>query len=437
MLAINKFNRCAVIVLGLLAITTFSCKKNYSDPNRATSGNVLGSAKGLTGVSVGLQRVYSLGRASSLYNVVSMNGFITRELVLLNQGNLPEFQLVQGGTVVDGTNTMLSGLWTSSNKIIYDADQVIAGAASLADKGIASGLIGYASIFKALSIGNLSMFWEKVPAGIGENVSFISRIDGFKKAITVIDNALAAIGANPVSATFTSSIPAGIDITNTLQALKARYALFAGDYALALSSANLVDLTKKSVLNFEAANPNPIYDVAGSNFNVYQPIDSTMGLLGSLQPDLADKRVPFYMVLSGSTASRFLMKGFAASTTTGFPIYLPGEITLIKAEAYARQATPDLANALLELNKVVTKQPSADPFGVGAGLPPYVGLTQAEILEQIYRHRSIELYMSGLKLEDMRRFNRPNSERTRNLLPYPFRERDNNKNPDFPTDPAF
>ena len=434
MLAINKYNRWVLVVTLVLVIS--SCKKDYSDPNRATSDKVLGTASGLTGVSVGLQRVYSLGRGSSLYNVVTMNGFITRELVLLNQGNLAEYQLVQGGTAVDGTNTILSGLWTSSNKIIYDADQVINGAANLGDKGVASGLIGYSSIFKALSIGNMAMFWEKIPADIGEAVTFIDRVDGFKKAITVIDNALTAISANPISSSFAGSIPAGIDIVNTLNALKARYYLFTGDYSQALAAANLVDITKKSVMNFEAATPNPIYDVAGSNFNVYQPVDSTMGLLGSLQPDLADKRVPFYMVLSGSSAARFLMKGFAASTTTGFPIYLPGEITLIKAEAYARQSSPDLTNALTELNKIVTKQPANDPFGVGAGLAQLVGpLSQTEILDQIYRNRSIELYMSGLKLEDMRRFNRPNSERTRNLLPYPFRERDNN--PNTPADPPF
>jgi hypothetical protein len=114
-------------------------------------------------------------------------------------------------------------------------------------------------------------------------------------------------------------------------------------------------------------------------------------------------------------------------------VYLPGEMILIKAEAYAR--TPDLVNALIELNKVVTKTPASDVYGVGADLPPLVGLTQAQILDQIYKHRCIELYMSGLKLEDMRRFNRPNAERTRNLLPYPFLERDNN--PNTPTDPAF
>ncbi len=434
MLSINKYNRW--MILAILALVISSCKKNYSDPNRATSDRVFSSAGGISGVTVGLQRVYSLGRGSSIYNVVTANGFITKELRLLNQGNTAEYQLSQGGTAVDGTNTMLAGLWTNSNKVIYDADEVITAAAGLDDKGVASGLIGYASIFKALAIGNMSMFWEQIPAEIGTNVTFIGRVDGFKKAIAVIDNALAAINTSPISSGFLGSVPAGIDIVNTLHALKARYSLFAGDYAQALASANQVDLTKKSVLNYEAASPNPIFDVAGSNFNVFQPYDSTMGLPPSLAPDLADKRVPFYMVLSGSTASRFLMKGFAASTTTAFPIYLPGEITLIKAEAYARQSPPDLGNALIELNKVVTKSPAADPFGVGADLPAIAGpLTQNEILEEIYRQRSIELYMSGLRLEDMRRMERPTAERTRNLMPYPFRERDNN--PNTPADPPF
>lgn len=432
----SRYKQLNMWMMAVLAVTLItSCKKNFTDPNRATSDKVFASPAGLTGVSIGLQRVYALGRASSLYNVISINGFVTKELRLLNQGNLPEFQLSVGGATVDGTNTMLAGLWTSSNKIIYDADLVINNAAGLADKGTASGLIGYASIFKALSIGNLAMFWEQIPAGTGTNVSFITRQNGFLKAVEVIDNALTTINANAISPTFASKIPAGIDIVNTLNALKARYLLFAGNYTAALTAANLVDLTKKSTMNFEAANPNPIYDVAGSNFNVYQPIDSTMGLLGSLQPDLADKRVPFYMVLSGSSASRFLMKGFAAATTTAYPVYYPGEITLIKAECYARQGTPDLVNALVELNKVVTKKAADDALGVGADLPLLVGpLTQAQILDQIYRNRCIELYMSGLKLEDMRRFGRATSERTRNFMPYPFRERDNN--PNTPADPA-
>ena len=418
-------------IFGIAAVLLFqSCKKDYVNPNAATEEQVFSSPQGLTGVAVGLQRVYTAGRASSLYNRVSINGLVTKELTVLNQGNTGEYQLQLGGGSVDGTNSLMSGLWTSSNKIIYDADKVIEGAKALSDKGYASGLIGYASLFKALALGDLSMFWEKVPAGIGVNVGFIERAQGFAKAITTIDEALTAINANAISTAFTANIPAGINIPNALHALKARFSLYTGNYAQALTEANAASLTVKSTFNFTTVNLNPIFETATSTNNVTAAIDNTtLGLPAGLQPDPADKRLPFYT----TTAYNSKILGFAAASTTQWPVYLPGEMILIKAEAYARQN--DLVNALIELNKVVTKTPASDPYGVGADLPPLVGLTQQQILDQIYKHRSIELYMSGLKLEDMRRFSRPNSERTRNLLPYPFLERDNN--PNTPADPPF
>jgi starch-binding outer membrane protein, SusD/RagB family len=418
-----------------------SCKKDYTNPSSVPIDNAFSSPQAMTGVVIGLQRVYTVGRGSSLYAKVAIDGLLTNQLIVLNQGNTSEYQLQLGGNSVDGTNSILGNLWTTSNKIIFDADNVIKSAANLGDKAYASGLIGYASIFKALAIGNLAMFWEKVPVGTGQNVTFADRADGFAKAIATIDAALAAIAANPVSTQFLTALPQNttppgpaIEITNTLHALKARYSLFAGNYAQALTEANMVNLAVKSTFNFSTVNLNPIFETATSTNNVYAPIDSTMGLPPAIAPDLADKRVPFY--ISTNTANpRFRVSGFGAGSTTPWPVYLPGEIILIKAEAYARQAASDLVNALIELNKVVTKTAASDPFGVGAALPPAAAATQAEILELIYKHRSIELFMSGLKLEDMRRFGRPTAERKRNLLPYPFLERDNN--PNTPADPPF
>jgi hypothetical protein len=420
--------------LAVLLLSGTSCKKDFTNPGAATSDQVFTTAQGMTGVAVGLQRVYTNGRASSLYNKITLDGLLTNQLIVVNQGNTSEYQLQLGAVSVDGTNTILGGLWTSSNKIIFDADNVISNAENLGDKSYASGLIGYSTIFKALALGDLAMYWEKVPASIGDRVGFTDRADGFTRAIAAIDKALGLINANAISASFLANIPAGIDIPNTLQALKARYSLFLGNYSQALTAANAVDLTKKSVFNFSTVNLNPIFETATSTNNVYTVLDSTMGLPPSLAPDLADKRVPFY-ISTNATAPRFRIVGFGAGSTTAWPIYLPGEITLIKAEAYARQNPPDLVNALIELNKVVTKQPASDPFGVGAGLAPLLPMTQAQLLDQIYRHRSIELFMSGLRLEDMRRFGRPNSEKKRNFLPYPFLERDNN--PNTPADPVF
>lgn len=437
----NCIKILSIAVFICTAIFPTGCKKDFADPNRATLEQVYSSPKGLTGATVGLQRVYTLGRGSTLYNLVTINGLITNELRSINTGNTAEEQLVAGGTAVDGNHAMLTTFWTTCNKVVYEADLIITNAKNLSDKNYASGLIAYASIFKALSIGDMAQFWEKVPAGTGTNVTFIDRIDGFKKAITTIDDALTAISANSISASFLAAIPQnltpagpGIDIVNTLNALKARYSLFAGLYPQALTAANLVDLTKKSTFNFDALSLNPLFEVSTSTNNVVQPKDSTLGLLVPLQPDFADKRIPFYTSINPTIAPRFRINGFGASATTAFPVYLPGEMILIKAECYTRQ--PDLLNGLLELEKVRTKQPAADLFGVGAGLPPAIGVfTQPQLLDSIYKHRCIELFMSGLKLEDMRRFGRPNSEKKRNLMPYPLRERDNN--PNTPPDPPF
>lgn len=425
----NISTKIACLVLSL-TLCFASCTKEYQDPSRAKTDVALGTQQGLTAVAIGLQRVYTLTRTGVMFNSVAANGFVTNELRLLNSGNIPELQLSTGGSTVDGTNTILFNLWTSANKIIYDADLVISNANNLGDKGYAAGLIAYSSIFKALAIGNMAQYWEKIPDGTGKNVAFITRTAGFTKAIAVLDNALTVIAANSISASFLGNVPSDVNILNTIHALKARYALFSGNYPLALTEANAVDLTKASFFKFDATSPNILFSIISSN-NVFQPLNANLGLTGANIPDAADKRIPFYTILAGSPQT-LRMNGFAAATATPFPIYLPGEIILIKAEALARQ--PDLPNSLIELNKVVTK--TTDLFGVAAALPSLTGpYTQQQLLDLIYKHRSIELYASGLKIEDMRRFNQPLADRKRNFFPYPFQERDNNTN--TPADPTF
>ena len=437
MIKMNRFNiQRALAILCCLTLTyiNFSCTKDYIDPSRALDNDALSSPQGLTTISIGLQRRYSFERTSNIYNYVTANGFVTNELLLRNEGNIPELQLSTGGATVDGTNTVLSGLWTSSNKIIYDANLVIANAKNLADKNLASGLIAYASVFKALSIGNLAMYWEKVPASIGRNVSFVDRMDGYKEAIKSIDSALNYVATDEISSVFLVNLPdSSINILNTLSALKARYSLYVGEYEHALTAANAVDLTKKSVFAYDNVSSNPIYTFATSTNNVFQPKDANLGLPMGLYPEAADKRVLFYIENDNPKPPAVRIRGFSFTPTSRIPVYLPGEMHLIKAEAYARTSRP--SEALAELNKVITKKPNQDIFSVGADLPAITSISNDELLIQIYKNRCIELFMSGLKLEDMRRFNRPQAEMKRNFFPYPFIERDNNTN--TPADPTF
>ena len=427
------------MILALAATAVTGCKKDFSNPNDATLDQTLGSPVGLTGVAVGIQKLYANGRAGSIYNLVCANGFSTYELSNRNTGNVDETNLFNGGQFVDGNNAVLANLWANNMKVIFDANNVINNAEKLGDKGYASGLIGYASIFKALAMGSLAEFWEQVPdtVGIGLQPKFVARSEGYARAIAALNKAQAAIAANPISADFLSRIPGGIDIPNSIQALRARYNGFAGNHAAALAAAGAVNLAVRSEMRFDAITPNPIFNVSTATNNVFQVRDSTMGLPVGLQPSAADRRVPFYMSINTAAAPRWRINGFGAALTSVWPVYLPSEMTLIRAEAFAR--ANDLTNAVTELNRVLTKRASQDPFGIGAELPAYAGpTTQADILTEIYRNRCIELYMQGWKMEDLRRFGRsnaPNVEKNRNFYPYPFRERDNN--PNTPADPAF
>jgi hypothetical protein len=144
----NKIIKSSIVVAVFAgALLPVGCKKDYVDPTRATDEQVFSSAKGLTGVVTGLQRVYTLGRASNLYNQITISGLTTNELIVVNTGNTAEVQLAAGGTAVDGNHSMLTTYWTNLNKVIYDADKAIASAKNLSDKNYASGLIAYAFYF--------------------------------------------------------------------------------------------------------------------------------------------------------------------------------------------------------------------------------------------------------------------------------------------------
>jgi hypothetical protein len=430
-------NKITTLSLGTVLIFA-SCTKDYKNPNAASQPDVFASPKGITGVAVSLQRTYSLTVHSSMMSSCALS---TNEALIVNVGNVSEALLFNGGASVDGNNGLIGNVWISNCKLIYDANTVIdAAVKNIPDAAYRSGVIGYASIFKALGYGNLSMYWENVPDTIGAPVSspsiFITRTQGYTKAVATIDRALAFITANPISTTFTSDIPAGIDIVNTLQALKARYALYAGNIAAAAAAASIVDITKISLLNYDALNPNPVFITVTSSNNVYQPIDSTLGLPLTLRPDLTDARIPFYTTIATSTP-RYRMNGFWNSSTRSIPIYLPDEVRLIRAECLLRQSSPDAAAAKTIIDAILQQTPASDPLGVGANIVAgYTGIVDVpSLLNEVYRNRCIELFMSTNKMEDIRRFGRPNSETKRKNFPYPFRERDNN--PNTPTDPVF
>lgn len=432
------------IIIALLPFLVLlgSCEKEYTNPNAATKDAVLKSVDGLLGLVVGIKKEYAVGATGALYNVVSANGLTTKELYVINTGNGELAALEAGKGNVGNANAFIGNIWTSSNLVKAYAQLLIDNANVAPEAGTATGISVYGQFFKALAIGTMAQFWENVPTDVidgddflgGTNSNFKPRADALQEAVQLLEAAAGALVKTPISAYFNSKVGTDINMTNAIQALLARYYTMLGNSTKALEAANRVDLTSKSVFKYDAVNNNPVFRTSLVNNNTYNGLNN-FGLTGALTPDPADGRIPFY--LGANPATGVKVQGFWKSDTDPIPLYLPGEIILIKAEAYARQN--QLAQAIEELNKVLTK--TNDVFGVNANLPAYSGpQTQAAVLEAIYKARAIELYMSGLKLEDSRRFGRPgpndpNPERNRNFYPYPLRERTNN--PNTPSDPAI
>lgn len=435
------------IINTFVLITVFlfaSCNQEYTNPSSATQAQVVSDVVGLITLANGLSFKYSISRQSPNYTLPTTSGLLTKELLVLNAGNTDEQNLFLGSASVLGNNGVISNLWNQCNLVRSNADLILANLNIASDQGMRGALQAHASIFKALALGNLAMFWQQAPiangtsatqAG-GSGAAFVSRIAVFNEAVSILEAARIELAKAPIPPAFSAGIAPGIDYTNTINALIARYALMAGDNDKALAAASLVSLanTVRSEFRHDDLTRNALFESSFGNRNVSEPFDNKFSLPVALQTDLADKRIAFFFNTTVATPPNNLGRAsFFTANTSPVPIYRPGEISLIKAEAHVRKSSPDLSAAVTELNVVLTK--TTDAYGIGAALAAYSGpITGPAILDEIYKQRCIELYLTGMRLEDSRRFGRPASERTRTFLPYPFSERDNN--PNTPADPA-
>ncbi|MDQ3681718.1 MAG: RagB/SusD family nutrient uptake outer membrane protein [Bacteroidota bacterium] len=431
------------LILGLIVFAGTGCKKDYTNVNAPTEDLVFNSGDGMTRVIVGLKQRYAVNGigVASIYGAISASGLSAKEVTVLNAGNADLAQLEIGGTNVAPNNGVVGLLWANTNIISSEAQKLIDNSDKIGDVNLKNSIKIYGHLYKALALGTLSAFFEKLPITTGENAQFNTRAEALARAVQLLDEASTLLAATTVPATFNAAIGTEIDIKNTLLALSARYNNMLGNNDAAIAKAAAVDLTKKSVFFYNLTNPNPVFRSALTTNNTYG-IKTNFGLTGTLAPDPADKRIAFHLTKNPNSGTDANGSGFFKNDLTTIPIYLPGEMLLIQAEAYARKGgAADLVNAKLFLDRVLTKTAAQDVFGIGAELPPYAGLlTQAALLEEIYKNRAIELYLSGLKLEDSRRFGRPgpgtpNADRTRNFYPYPQQERDGN--PNTPADPAI
>jgi hypothetical protein len=82
-----------VLVLAICSLLPVSCKKEFIDPTRASEPNVVGNTEGLINLAAGLQRRFTIGRQSPLYNTVTAGGFSIFALKTTNPVNTEDVEL--------------------------------------------------------------------------------------------------------------------------------------------------------------------------------------------------------------------------------------------------------------------------------------------------------------------------------------------------------
>ena len=427
----------------ILAIT--SCDTDFDNPNAATSDQVFSSREGIFAATIGMQQLYS---TTGVRWIVETPAITTRE-----GGITTTFQnmieLEDGGDIPN-SNSNVVGLWSTMLRVIGIAEDIAENAANVdIDAGSQSGLVAYAKLFQAMSIGAMAQNYEQVIVATSEdNPPFVTRTEGFNAAIALLNEAKTAISANPISAEFEAEVLRGdIDLENTIDAMLARFNLYAGNYDAAIAAASAVDQTSGSVFTYDSQNLNPIWSrVYQNGAPNFKPRDN-FGLPDSFVFQDGDGRFDFYLIPLDELNQNQLpiedLAGFFDGDTEDIPVYLPDEMNLIIAEANLRKSTPDTGAAVTALNMVLTD--ADDIFGVNANVSAYAGDTSVEaLLNEVYMNRRAELFLTGCSLEDSRRFGRPEpspsvqnftEERNRNFYPFPNTERDNNTN--TPADPSI
>lgn len=415
------------IVAASLCLSIAACDLDLTNPNAPTEEAVVTDLNGVLAVAVGMQGQF----AQTIDDYMVTNSLVTDEWGTQTRA-LISYQSLLTGDNFDASYGVVEAPWSGSYSVIKSANTVLAGAEQVGlGAGLRAGTVSLAKLFKAMALGMLIQQYERVPIEVTTEGSLPQpRAVVLDTVIALLESSRADIAAvsDADLAGFRSRVlGTGFDLRNTVDAMLARYYLIAGRHNDAIAAANRVALNVTSVLSYPTPTRNPIENLA------FQLIYVAALRSFSTQAETGDRRPAYWVNTTspgptGNPDSALLFLRKYSTPNEPFPVYLPDEMKLIKAEAFAR--TGRLTEALAQVNEVRTQTASALDEPV-AGLPPVVLTTQAQILAEIARQRRYELFMQGLRWEDTRRFG--TAATTRPTLPFlPIPQQECNRNPSNP-----
>jgi hypothetical protein len=396
--------RLSIVLLAGLLVA--GCDLDLNDPNLPTTEDVLTSREGISQLAVGLQAAYS----GQLNDLVYVPGLLTDEIGA-GGATFEVYQNLDSKTPDPALSQRdpAEAPWSGMYYVIEEANNLLDNAEDVGfGPGTTSGLLALGEVYKGMALGHIAEFYEAAPIETGLDIpepQFVPREQVMSTAIGLLQSALSRIQSTAPSDAFNNEIvAAGFDLANTARAMIARYALVAGDYDLAMQSAQQVNANVLSIFGFSGSDPNPLYGMWYSSGNAYKMLAEDSFRLAA---EAGDQRVGYWVQEADIQGASVPLDDLPRFMTPGAPFhaYLPDEMKLIMAEVMVRRDS-NLSGALELVNQVRTQCESAldEPVACLPALALADVPTAQDMLAQILYERRYELYLQGVSWSDYRRF---------------------------------
>ncbi|ULQ55102.1 RagB/SusD family nutrient uptake outer membrane protein [Flavihumibacter rivuli] len=443
-----KKTNIAILVAAMLGLG--SCTKVLEqEPQGALDATTAFTTR--TGVEAGLRGTYDILQSGNYYGLRYQALTDMSADNIIHTGTFPSFaQIFTRQILADNAET--TNMWNTIYNGINRANNIIVSAETIEDPAFNKAqAIGEARFLRALMYFDLLRVFGGSPDGYGKAngqglplylVPTLTPADAAPKAKATESEVWAAIKADLDAAI--ASLPASNSIGRAslpaANALKARVHLYLGEWDAAETAATAVltglgvsasatgglaadysSLWLSKNVKPESILELPFYpDDANSIAFFYYPgslggrneITSSTSLRDA-HPDGDLRKGVNYTVAAPGIPANKTRKASRISGDDNVIVIRLAELWLIRAEARARKATPDLENALKDLN-IVRKR---------AGLADFTATTVDAFLTQLEIERRLEFAHEGHRWFDLRRWNKLGlTEAFRALWPIPLRE---------------
>ena len=411
-------------VLLAAALATTGCELDLTDPNAPREEEVLNSPELVLTAAVGIQAQL----ADAIHIFVRAPALVTDEWGVRQRALESDRSLVTG--TVDPAFGSVSDPFDRAYRITRTADLLIEAAPQVGlGPGLQTGTVALSKLLKAMALGYLTLQYREMPLDDDPAGAAPVPRDQVRDAVlALLESArtdLAGVTDAQLSDFNTRVLSSGLNLRNTVDAMLARYYLLDGQYQNAIDAAQRVNPGVLSQLLYPNPGINPVQNYGfGLDYVGSRRVLFTEAQAGDARPAYWSTRTG----VAGLPDSVFNFNRYGGRNDA-FPVYLPDEMRLIRAEAHTRLGQLDQARTLVNAVRTQCSSTVAEPLACMTALPAQSLDTEAELLTEILYQRRYELYAQGLRWEDLRRLSTYTTRRpTMEFLPYPTAECQRNQN---------